>query len=82
MNFQEPGISLLETEYYFAQSVQNQELAWDGWVSLSGNTYGPTRDNNKISGYAWGDDVVGWIAFDNNLDQVTIEEATAQCGPV
>jgi len=64
------------------QTIETNHLAWDGWVSLSGNTYGPTRDNNKISGYAWGDDVVGWIAFDNNLDQVTIEEATAQCGPV
>ncbi len=44
---------------------------WDGWVSLSGASpaYGPTLNttdpNNQIfEGYAWGDEVVGWLKFD------------------
>jgi len=57
------------------------QLAWDGWVSLSGqttdnSTYGPTRTGDTISGYAWGDDVVGWIDFSG----VSLSESPAQCG--
>ena len=44
---------------------------WDGFVSLSGASpaYGPvlntTDPNNQIlEGYAWGDEVVGWLKFD------------------
>lgn len=44
---------------------------WDGWISLSGSNpdYGPTLNttdpNNQIfEGYAWGDEVVGWVKFD------------------
>jgi hypothetical protein len=38
---------------------------WDGWISLSGTSpvYGPTLSNGRFSGYAWGNDVVGWIDF-------------------
>lgn len=46
---------------------------WDGWISLSsynsiiGNgsySYGITRaSDGKLTGYAWGSDVVGWINF-------------------
>ena len=65
----------------------SHQLAWDGWVSLSGTTdaggsYGPTRSGNDLSGgepYAWGgDNVVGWIDFSG----VTIDDATAQCGSI
>lgn len=37
---------------------------WDGWISLSGAGYGMTRqpDGQQYRGYAWGDDVVGWIS--------------------
>jgi hypothetical protein len=34
---------------------------WDGWISLSGSTYGLTLSGTTISGYAWGGEVVGWI---------------------
>jgi len=59
------------------------QLAWDGWVSLSGEaedgtTYGPTRTGNQISGYSWGDDVVGWI----DMSGVSLSEPPAQCGTV
>jgi len=56
---------------------------WDGWVSLSDGTgtYGPREKDNEISGYSWGSNVVGWITFNHSYGQVTIEDATAQCGP-
>jgi hypothetical protein len=55
------------------------ELAWDGWVSLSGDLYGVEKDitTDDFSGYAWGDDVVGWIDF----DLVTLTDVDAQCNP-
>ncbi len=35
---------------------------WDGWVSLSGTSYGIIKtDDSKFLGYAWGSDVVGWM---------------------
>ncbi|OHA17915.1 MAG: hypothetical protein A2664_00990 [Candidatus Taylorbacteria bacterium RIFCSPHIGHO2_01_FULL_46_22b] len=48
---------------------------WDGWISLKGatTTSGPTAyqtfvtQNNKLSGWAWGGDVVGWVAFTGGL---------------
>lgn len=37
---------------------------WDGFISLSGTGYGPTRaEDGSFSGYAWGSDVVGWLDF-------------------
>jgi|GEM_PF-3453092 len=39
---------------------------WDGWISLSSTSspaYGPTLSGTAFSGFAWGDDVVGWIDF-------------------
>lgn len=43
---------------------------WDGWIKMAGTaantgTYGVSYSTttNKFSGYAWGSDVVGWIAF-------------------
>ncbi|MHA1481961.1 MAG: PKD domain-containing protein [Candidatus Heimdallarchaeaceae archaeon] len=45
----------------------DQAGGWDGWISLSGSdpAYGVTRDleDNTVSGYAWGGDVIGWISF-------------------
>lgn len=48
---------------------QNTERgSWDGYISLnSGNgTWGWTlsADKTKITGYAWGDSVVGWLSID------------------
>ncbi|MHA1483339.1 MAG: PKD domain-containing protein, partial [Candidatus Heimdallarchaeaceae archaeon] len=45
----------------------DQAGGWDGWISLSGSdpAYGVTRnlEDNTVSGYAWGGDVIGWISF-------------------
>jgi hypothetical protein len=46
---------------------------WDGWIKLrkgpadAGADYGVSWDpvTSKFRGFAWGDVVVGWIAFDN-----------------
>ncbi len=42
---------------------------WDGWISLSGSTYGVKKitdsaGNQRFTGYGWGSDVVGWVNFD------------------
>lgn len=41
---------------------------WDGWISLSGisgdgSPYGVKFTGKNASGYAWGDNVVGWLSF-------------------
>ncbi|MBT9146265.1 MAG: hypothetical protein DDT42_02147 [candidate division WS2 bacterium] len=42
---------------------------WDGWISMRGTGYGvlletvPAPAPNEFRGWAWGDDVVGWISF-------------------
>lgn len=36
---------------------------WDGWISLSGSGYGVTQSGAALSGYAWGNVVVGWLDF-------------------
>ena len=36
---------------------------WDGWISLSGSQYGVTQSGGGFTGYAWGNDVVGWLDF-------------------
>lgn len=37
---------------------------WDGWIKMSGSSYGPVRSGCNYAGYAWGSDVVGWVKFD------------------
>lgn len=37
---------------------------WDGWISLGGDDYGVTQAEEVVSGFAWGDTVVGWLNFD------------------
>lgn len=43
---------------------------WDGWIKLSGSNYGVTRvqggagQSDHFRGYAWGNDVVGWIDWE------------------
>lgn len=39
---------------------------WDGFISLSGATYGVTVSGCTWSGWAWGDMVVGWVNFGGN----------------
>ncbi|MBI4118059.1 MAG: hypothetical protein HY455_00775 [Parcubacteria group bacterium] len=44
-----------------AGSVSNDD--WDGWIRLAGSNYGVTLSGSNFSGYAWGDDVVGWMKW-------------------
>ena len=39
------------------------DASWDGWIHLSGPTYGVTQDSTTCvwSGYAWGGNILGWI---------------------
>ncbi len=37
---------------------------WDGWISLAGSNYGARVNSPSYSTFAWGGDVVGWVAFD------------------
>ncbi len=42
----------------------SQSGGWDGFISLSGSGYGPSRQaNGNFSGYVWGDINVGWVDF-------------------
>ena len=46
-----------------AGDVPNND-GWDGWIKMSGGwADGVRRDNDKLLGYAWGSEVVGWINF-------------------
>ncbi len=40
---------------------------WDGWIGLRGtagtSTYGVVDTSGNLSGYAWGQEVLGWINF-------------------
>ena len=41
---------------------------WDGWIKTSGvandgENYGVYLEGNKLKGYAWGSEVVGWLSF-------------------
>lgn len=40
---------------------------WDGWISLDGDNYGVTFDENtnEFSGFAWGSAIVGWVDFNS-----------------
>lgn len=46
-------------------SADGTVSGWDGWVLFGGQTHWVNLDSNtnQFSGYAWGDDVVGWIDF-------------------
>lgn len=40
----------------------SQSGGWDGWIRLSGPSYGVIRlSDDRLYGYAWGSDVVGWV---------------------
>ena len=39
---------------------------WDGWISLRGSGYGIKINGTEFEGWAWGDNVVGWISFNCN----------------
>lgn len=51
----------------------NTGPGWDGVVSMQGSNYGVILESpntsgvRKMSGYAWGDHVAGWIRFDADI---------------
>jgi hypothetical protein len=44
---------------------------WDGWIRLSdiggSPSYGVTLSDTQLNGFAWGDDVLGWVDFNPNV---------------
>jgi hypothetical protein len=41
---------------------------WEGWIRLRGSNYGVKINDvsQEFEGWAWGDDVVGWVSFNCN----------------
>lgn len=41
---------------------------WDGWIKFSGTNYQVTISNvsQEFEGWAWGEEVIGWISFNCN----------------
>ncbi|MBL7045172.1 MAG: hypothetical protein ISR98_01050 [Parcubacteria group bacterium] len=57
---------------------------WDGWISLSGASYGVTKNGNNLEGYAWdasdisGESIgIGWIQFNPAFGGVVISSVNA-----
>ncbi|OHA85479.1 MAG: hypothetical protein A2481_01015 [Candidatus Yonathbacteria bacterium RIFOXYC2_FULL_47_9] len=52
--------------------------SWDGWIKLSDDTVpfwagnGVKISDNKLSGYAWGSDIVGWVNFAPNIGGINV----------
>ncbi len=52
-----------------AKVVSGELTGWakvvseEEWISLSGSGYGATYSQPYFSGYAWGDETVGWLSF-------------------
>ena len=45
----------------------NVEEGWEGWIHLSGPGYGVTQSGTQLSGFAWGDEVIGWLDWKPSL---------------
>ena len=66
----------------------NYDGSWDGWIKLrkdpsdSGPDYGVYIDpaTGEFHGWAWGDDVMGWISF-NCQNRGVCSSSTAEGGP-
>ncbi len=55
---------------------------WDGWIRLSGDSFGVTVSGPTLSGFAWGDVNVGWIDFSGVSRSVVnppLEQFNAEC---
>lgn len=63
----------------FIEVGANTDSYWDGCVGFSGNTFETTLDTNTgdLAGYAWGDNLVGWISFDCAGCNATVETVDA-----
>ena len=57
-----------------------QSGGWDGFISVSGPSYGVTRAPGAptFSGYAWGDMVIGWLTLSIPL----LPPAPPECRPI
>lgn len=52
----------------WVKAIAADGVAWDGWISLNGSSYGPVLTGGQgisgpLSGYAWDSTVMGWIDF-------------------
>ncbi len=59
-------------------SMTSRTDGWDGWIALSGATYGVTKSGDNFLGYGWGSDVIGWTLFDI---QNKFPAICSNCGP-
>lgn len=50
---------------------------WDGWIKLSNLAY--STGTGKITGYAWGSDVVGWVQFDVRMTDTVLPSIAGTC---
>lgn len=64
------------TGWAIARAGMGRTDGWDGWIKLSGvatnheqSSYGPVLNQatGKFSGFSWGSEVVGWVAWDYAL---------------
>jgi|GEM_PF-1828323 len=57
------------TGFAHIYSAGNGDNYWDGCIGMSGNGWGVTLNSNgSLTGFAWGDEVVGWVQFDATAD--------------
>ncbi len=86
------GVTWTQVQNAYVSTVNATD--WDGWIHLSGSNH-PTGDSSGASGvtfatstgqyvgYAWGDDVAGWINFNPlNSNSTTCNPQISVCGPV
>lgn len=72
----------------FAQALAASVTSgWDGKIKLGSNSYGVTNNGDHLTGYAWGDEVVGWLRFCNSGGPnagycVKMPALTASCSAV
>jgi hypothetical protein len=50
---------------------------WDGWINLNQVTY--NSSNESFTGYGWGSDVVGWLAFNAGASGVSCDPTLQVC---
>lgn len=53
----------------WARALANGD-GWDGWIKLRGTGYGVSMSGTDLIGWAWSDNVVGWISFNCSNENV------------
>lgn len=53
------------------------EGGWDGWIKMSGtgagnSSYGVKKEDNKLTGYAWGGNIIGWISMSGTANNASL----------